>query len=339
MTKITKKEAINFLNKIKKSDKVAIIHHDDGDGYCSGIILNDHCKLKGAKTKNFQYSLGTTSLQELPLKKFNKIIITDISTKETKDQFEGLLEKEILYIDHHPKFPLPKEIKAYLTADSGYIPASRTAYELTKIKRWLGLIGTISDSGEIYKENNKFIKESLEEIGLTLTKFKNDYAYILCDTIIYFENKKRDTFKKLSKIKSLEEIDKLKKYADEVEKEIVKELIFFKKEKETSGNTNFYELNPKFNIKSIIISILSKENPEKIFIFFSKKKANKKYLKISARHQGKNANLPKLLSIGMKGLEKTNCGGHKRSSGGQILTKDKEKFKRNIKDYLSKHKS
>jgi single-stranded DNA-specific DHH superfamily exonuclease len=339
MPEITHEQAKKFLNEISKKDKVAIIHHDDADGFCSGILFYNHCISKGAKTKHFTYTYSKTSLEKLPLKKFNKIIITDISTKETKEEIKSIKEKEILYVDHHPKFPLPKQVKSLITTNEGYIPASRTAYELIGGKKWLSLIGTISDAGDLYKENNHFINKILKEEKLTLEKFKTKYAYILSDTIIFFESKKKDSFKKIRKIKSLEDIKKIEKYADKVEKEIEKEINNFKRKKEKINGINIYELNTKFNIKSILAAMLSKENPKRIFIFLSKNKSNKKILKISARHSSKTANLPKLLEAATKNLKNSNFGGHTRSSGGQIMASDLEKFKQNIKDYIQKTKS
>ena len=46
MPQITFQETKEFLDNITSEDKVAIIHHDDGDGFCAGIIYYDWCKDK-----------------------------------------------------------------------------------------------------------------------------------------------------------------------------------------------------------------------------------------------------------------------------------------------------
>ena len=49
MPEITFSQAKEFLNNITDKDHVAIIHHDDGDGFCAGILYYDWCKNKNAK--------------------------------------------------------------------------------------------------------------------------------------------------------------------------------------------------------------------------------------------------------------------------------------------------
>jgi len=49
MPEITFQQAKEFLNNITRKDKVAVIHHDDGDGFCAGILYYDWCKLKKPK--------------------------------------------------------------------------------------------------------------------------------------------------------------------------------------------------------------------------------------------------------------------------------------------------
>ena len=101
MPEITLQEAKEFLDNITSEDRVAIIHHDDGDGFCSGILYYDYAKSKGAETKQFVFSFGKWDNQT-NLETFDKIIITDVAP-------DGLIEinlptgKEILYTDHHPK--------------------------------------------------------------------------------------------------------------------------------------------------------------------------------------------------------------------------------------------
>lgn len=334
MTETTIIQAKEFLNNINDKDSVAIIHHDDADGFCSGILFQDYCKSKGAKISTFAYSHSKTKMSKLPLKSFNKIIITDISTKENFKELSKLKDKEIFYIDHHPEYPLPKNVISLLTAKQGYFPSSKTTYELVGGKKWLALIGTLGDAGDLYKENIKFINEILKEIGINLEEFKTKYSHIFSNVIIYFAKNPKKTFQVLSKISSLEEIKNLEKYSNEIEEEIQKTIKEYKSNSEKIGNIRLYYLNPKFNIKGIISSILGKTYPEKIILLLSKKKSDPNFIGLSARHQSKEANLPKLLEAATMGLKNAKCGGHPRASGGQIMTKDLEKFKQNLRNYI-----
>jgi single-stranded DNA-specific DHH superfamily exonuclease len=327
-------KAKKFLSQINPDDKIAIIHHDDGDGFCSGIILNNFCKLQNAKTKTLTFNNKNSTLKKFNLKKFNKIIITDVPAKVMQPELHLIKNKQILYIDHHEKINLPNKIQYYPTVDQGYIPCSRTAYELTNLRPDLALIGTISDSGDLYKENLCFIKKQLKNLNLSLEEFKTKYAHPFCDTIIYFKKKPNKAFKILSQISSLKEIFKIKKYADKAEKEIQKTVKKFKEKKKTYGEINLYIRNKKSQGKEIAVAIISKAEPKKIHLFLGPQ--NKKYIGISARDQTKNANLPKLLEILTDNLPYAKVGGHPRASGGQILKKDLKQFIQNIKDYAKK---
>ena len=95
MPEINKQQAEEFLSNISKEDNVAIIHHDDGDGVCSGIILNEHCIKQGATTKTFTYHLSKTKLSELDLSAFNKIIITDVSVKAIQEDIKSIKNTQI----------------------------------------------------------------------------------------------------------------------------------------------------------------------------------------------------------------------------------------------------
>ncbi|MEA3248170.1 MAG: DHH family phosphoesterase, partial [Nanoarchaeota archaeon] len=88
-----------------------------------------------------------------------------------------------------------------------------------------------------------------------------------------------------------------------------------------------------YNIKSIIISKISYANPEKIFIFASPKKEDK--IGLSARNQNSETNALEVLKEGIVGLNDALVGGHITAAGGKIQTKDFDKFKENIRNFLN----
>lgn len=333
MPEITQQQAKEFLNEISSEDSVAIIHHDDSDGFCSGILFYDHCVAKGATTKAFHYNYSKTSMKNLPLESFNKIIITDIPSKVLQEEIKLIKDKQVFYTDHHPKFELPEEILSLITTDQGYIPSSRTAYELTGKKEWLSMIGVISDSAEFYEENLEYINDFLKRQNLTLRQFQTKYVHPFSDVTIYFKKTPEKMFPILSKLESLEDIKQLEKYSKEIEEELKKHEKKYEEEKEELGEASFYCYNSKFSINKPLINILSKKHPDRILILLTSKgeKTN-----ISARDQSDKVGVDKLLGETTKDLENARGGGHPRASGGQIMTKDLEKFKQNVKDYFSK---
>jgi single-stranded DNA-specific DHH superfamily exonuclease len=333
MPQINKQAAREFLDNITSKDKIAIIHHDDGDGFCSGILLYDHAKSKGATIETFPYNLSDSSLENLPLKPFNKIIITDISSKATQEEIKSIQEKQILYIDHHPKFPLPDSVLQLITVDEGYFPTSKTIYEILGQKKWLAIIGTISDSAQFYKENDNFINTYLESKNTNLKQFQEEYVFPLTNVIICLKQTPEKIFPVLEKISSLEEIKTLKKYSEEIENELKKYGKKYEEEKEKFGDISLFYYEPKFSINKPLINMISRKYPERVQVFMS---PNKEYINIGTRDQSEKIGVNLLLETATKNLENSKSGGHRRASGGTIMKKDLEKFKQNLKDYLKK---
>ena len=321
-------QAKKFLNNISQKDNVAIIYHNDGDGFCSGLILNNFTKTKTHNIKTFAFINSISTLKKFKLKKFNKLIVIDVPAKLLKNEIADYTTKQILYIDHHEKVNLPKQILYHSTKNDGYIPCSRTAYDLTNNDLLLALIGTIADSGELYKENKTFVNNTLKKLDITLKNFQQQYVHLFCNTITYFHKNPQKAFNILSNI-SIHNTTKLAKYSNKIEKEIEKTLKKAKTKKESYGKINIYLIDPKYPVKGIISSIVSKEHPNKIHLIIS---TQKKFINISARYQSPKANLPKLLEKLTTNLEYAKTGGHPRAAGGQILKKDLKRFKQNLKE-------
>jgi oligoribonuclease NrnB/cAMP/cGMP phosphodiesterase (DHH superfamily) len=78
---------------------IAIIHHNDHDGFCSGAIV---AKYEKNQDKEFYCSTYNTNIiEELKQKKYNKIYIVDLSfDKDTMLKLKDITEK-LIWIDHH----------------------------------------------------------------------------------------------------------------------------------------------------------------------------------------------------------------------------------------------
>jgi len=135
------------------------------------------------------------------------------------EELELIKDKQVLYTDHHPReVPLPKEILELITINQGYIPSSRTTGELTELKPWLSLIGTITDSGNLYPENQNFIDEQLKKINMNLEEFQQNITSVVTNFLTYFDKDLDKAFKILQKINSIEEIKNLKNNSEPIEK-------------------------------------------------------------------------------------------------------------------------
>ncbi len=335
MPEITFSQAKEFLDSIISEDKVAIIHHDDGDGFCAGILYYDWCKNKEVVAEHFAYSISKSKLKNFDLEKFNKIIVCDLGPDFMAKEFELIKDKQVLYSDHHPRgTPIPKEILELVTTGKGYIPSSRTAGELTGLKPWLALIGTVTDSGQLYSENQDFIDEHLKKLNMTLDEFQQNATSIVTNFLVYFDKDFKKAFEILRQINSIEEISKLKKYSESVEKEVQKFVEQYEDKKERLGDVDFYYFAPHFPVKAPVCGIISYRDKNQIYIFATPK-SDGKHIGLSARNTSQKINMTELLRAGVAGLGDGSAGGHPASAGGMILTKDIEKFKENIRKFIS----
>ena len=337
MPQINFNQAKEFLENISQEDKIAIIHHDDLDGFASGILLYEYCKNKKPTSIPTTLKNGTFAKIARELKNFDNILIADIPPSFISTNLETLNDKQILYIDHHQK---DTEISNFIlelrTPSDKYIPASRTCQELTNKKQWLGVAGTIADVGYKYPENDKFINTFLQKNNISLKEFEKEVVHPIIAFLIYFSNNTSKAFEILKEIKNFNELETIKKYADEVETEIQAEVEKFKTKHEKIGETYFYYFEPKFKIKSIVGSNISLKNPEKTIIFATPE--NETTLNISFRDQEEKIDMSKMANETTKNLENANGGGHKRAAGGTILTKDLEKFKQNVRNFTKQNR-
>lgn len=331
MPEITFDQAKEFLDNITAEDKVAIIHHDDDDGFASGILYYDWCKNKKAEVEQFTYTIRKSKLKNFDLEKFNKVIVSDLASEFMAEELIFIKDKQVFYTDHHPREePLPEEILELVTQDQGYLPSSRTAGELTGLKPWLSLAGTISDAGHLYPENDQFIKTHLKEIDMSLEEFKENVTSTISNFLTYFNKEPEKAFKILEKINSIEEISQLHKYAEPVKEEVHKFVEEYKTKGERLGNINYYYFEPSFSVKVIVANIISHSTLDETYIFATPKGEN---ITFSARTNSNKTNAADLLKAGIRNLEDAAGGGHRGAAGGMIQAKDLEQFKNNIRNF------
>lgn len=331
MPEVSIEQAKDFFNNINENDNIIIIHHDDLDGFCSGILFYDYCIKKQAKIKTIAFEISAD--QDIiikQLKKANKIIICDLAPNTINKILETIKKKEVFYTDHHPKdYPVPDKIIEYRTKDS-YIPSSRTAYEIVDGKQWISIAGTIGDMGHLYPENKEFLEEFFNKHKIEQNEFLEKIVSTIHRFLIYFHKKKKKAFSNLQKIEDYNEIKKFKRYARIVDREIQKHLYEYKTKKERIGEVNFYLFSSEYPIKSLISSELSFLYKDEIIVFGL---IDNDRIQLSARTSNKEADMSELLKTGIKDLKNASAGGHRPAAGGCIQAQDLEKFKENLKKY------
>jgi oligoribonuclease NrnB/cAMP/cGMP phosphodiesterase (DHH superfamily) len=336
---MTLKQAETFLRSIKPKDKVALLFHDDLDGFASGVLLYDYLTQEKNcnNIRTFPFNLANFDMEfsgvQRSLEDRTRIIIADLAPNVIKNalgQLNG--NKSVLYIDHHQKKgSIPKKIVEYrITAK--YTPCSSMVYGLTGGKEWLAVAGVVSDAGDKYPENREFIDSFLRKINMGLDEYKEKVVNPISDGLIYFKKDKNsgDAFGLIRDIKNWGSLGRIQKYSKIVESEINKFTGDFEKQREQINGINFYLFKSRFDILPILIGIMSDQNPSGVYVFASPMDHR---VRLSARNQSGEIDMIQLLEKSIEGLNNATCGGHKAAAGGNIGKKDLTTFKENLKKF------
>jgi len=302
-----KKYFFDFLNSINQEDKIAILTHNDLDGIASAIFTEKILSSKNLKKSfvdflTYKKDMYSERIQGLKEKGITRIILTDLNENSDLEGFKRLNnEFESFMIDHHPIMEDVKNYKNILKTKSGSKEgecASQIVYELGKgvineeKYKWLICSAIIADYAYQKKESLEFIqkfypKTTEEKI---MESIPGKITITIGNAIIYFHGKLHEVYN-LVKEGNLEV---LKKYEKIVEDEIQKTIREFHQNAEYYPDKNlyFYFSEPKFNVGSIVSSILSNEDENKIIILSTPKED---MIKISARNQSGKIDLDKFL--------------------------------------------
>ncbi len=336
----SKEEFFEFLNSIGPDDKVGILTHSDLDGIASAIFTQLILEEKGHSVEFLDFmSYGTGAfsnvLKRLKKSNISKVFITDMGADIGDPEGFRELRKEIdcFLIDHHPMnedFRDEKNIIKTETPDCSSLVMYDLGEGIIDQEKWKWLVcaAIMADYSFKKKENLEFVQEAYPDVkeenvfDSSIGKKTNEIVY----SLIYYKRNKRKVYDLLLE----EDLEGLKKVSDIVDEEIQKGIEMFNKEAEyyPERNLYFYYINPKFNITSIISTIVSSKKQDKSFIIFSDKGPD--YVKASARNQSKSEDMNLLMQKGVKGLENATGGGHVPAAAAQFLKKDLDKFKENI---------
>lgn len=346
-----------FISSITPKDRVAVIHHTDPDGVCSGVIISkvvERLRSKKIDLRINQYHAAHRILDEtitqLKKKKINKVITTDLATDEDPANIRKLAKfADILIIDHHPvlhKFPLKNVIviKSKLISNKSPYCASKMCYDLGSLVAdvsdldWLAVVGSIGDIAtgpwkrwvsSVFKKYKVKMKKNLFD-----TKF-GEISKILSSAETFSHKNVKECFTVLYSAKSYKSV--LKSRLNRFKKKIDAELDYYiknlKKLAYIDGDLIYYEIKPKYNIKSPLSTILGLKYPSKTVFIVD---ITKNPARISARSQKVKVKVNKILISSMKGIKDAYGGGHAVSSGAVIPKKDYKKFKERLFKSLQK---
>lgn len=333
----SKEEFFDFVNSISKEDNVALLTHNDLDGIASVIFLEEILNKKGIKIKfidflGYKPDVLDLIYPKLKSKKINKIFLTDFGIDLSfLDVFEKLRKDfDVFLIDHHQINPKLKNTKNIIKTESGDC-SSYTIYNLGDFGKqlgWLVCSSMISDMAYHKKETLDFIKNFYPKINLEniYNSIPSEISKDIASALVYY----KDNIIKVYELVKNENLKELKHCREIIDLEIKRLLSDFEKNTEfySEKDIYLYIFNSKFDINSILSTILSQKNPNSSFIIAHNK--NDGFLYMSARDQSKKVDMNKLMQKGIKGLKNAVGGGHIPAAGGRIMKKDLEKFKENI---------
>lgn len=327
-----------FIESIKPSENVLLIHHKDVDGYCSGALFLSALKKLG-KSKGVEIVAATNDdLQDLmkdkKTKSYDKIIILDIDAPYLKKEYEDF-EGKILIIDHHTlRKNLNSEKLIYINPrvedEERYWPTSYVVYiflcSIVDLKEleWIAVLGTVADLAfEDCKDLlGKWITATSKN-DLVKTEFWQ-VSKMLYGVIIIETGNVLDMLLKHKDLSELKSDRNLLSADNKFEKEYKKMKNEFWKNAEEINNVIFSKIDPPFKRMSSVLSTnISLENKDKVIILLEKRGDK---FKISARVQSGIPHVGKL----MEKCCSLNGGGHRTAAGGLIMVSDLEKFKKCI---------
>ncbi len=354
---------LKFFKNIKKEDKIAVIHHTDPDGICSGVIVSKAVeKLRDAKIdlrlnqNSSELFISEETVKRLEENGINKVIITDMGVDQQVE--ENFVEKitdfaELVIIDHHKlyrdlnseKITLIKPHMIYEDVDSAQYCAAKFCFDiLSKILDlsefdWIATIGIIGDCG--YNTWKGFVDDVLTKYDIELKQNGFDteigqIAEIISSTEAFDINKVELAFDIVYNANSYKDVlnSELKQYKEDIDNEIKIWRNEVEKRAEIKGNIIYYHIkNPKYPIKSNLCTLLSFDFPDKSIIIVQEYD-NDELITVSARRRDNKIKMNELLESATKGLKRGGGGGHIPAAGGRFLKKDKKIFKERVLEWL-----
>ena len=330
------KRFFDFISDIGKKDKVAILSHgEDIDGIITAKIINE--VIPGDVIKLLPYEdLNDDLISELKKLKVTKITITDMSVpdKEFVKKLESVAP--LLIIDHHVTMEDYNSEKTVFLNAQGFCDSYICYYLFSKIKNlenydWLVVCASYGDW--LHEKNREWIKEVYKKYDV---EFNNDVKKTklweihnkLVFACIYFRNNPRHVFDNIKT--KFGDVEQFAEHENEVKKEINETSSKFKREKQKIGDVYYWEFNPKFAIREIVVSKISTENPNTTYIFAT---FNDDGCRISVRRQDDKLDLSEFIKKLIKGFENSSGGGHRKAAGCHFPKRYLEEFKRRLKKH------
>ena len=346
---LTEKQVSEIREHLEKAQNPVFFFDNDPDGLCSFLLLQRYIgRGRGVVIKSFP-NMEAGYFRKVSELNADYIFILD-KPLVSKEFFEKVKEVNIpvVWIDHHEiETEAPDFINYYnpmLNSNKTNEPVTALCYQITGNKEdvWIAVAGCVSDSffPPFYKE----FKEKYPELSIeTEDAFEVVYNSRVGDIIRILSNGLKDTvtnvvlmIKFLFKVKSpydiLEENSKnkiLHKRSEKIKERYDKILEKGKKIGVKPGKILFFRYSGDLSVSGEISNHLKYLFPKKIVVV-----AYVGGSKINLSLRGKGIKEKFLKAI--EGINGATGGGHNDAVGGQLISGDLDKFKKNLQEIIDK---
>lgn len=341
--------AIEFIKNI--DGKVAIIHDDDADGICAGVLIGKLIPESKLFSTEWNVSLTDSIAKKINGEHADYVIIVDVPHAD--QQILNKIDAKILLIDHHVpgKYENIVYCNPRLFLKDIYWPTSYLCYHINerisgkKDFLWVAAAGTLGDHGirdckDVFEEmkNSELIKNfELKEDALYESKLGlitkiidsgrvvkgHEGAEFVSNTLV-----KLGSWKDLLDGKSVETKKILGWY--ETDRKEFDRLVndFEKNSKSISKNIVFYEFRSSLNLKSTLASAMGNKHKNKILVV-AQESGN--FFVVSLRRgDAVKTSLHNLFIKSTENIPGAEGGGHHEAVGGKIPKTSLDVFLRNL---------
>ena len=340
----------HFFRSITPEDKVAVIHHTDPDGVCSGVIAAKLVeRLRGRRVdlrynqRSDEHYLKERTLHLLHQRGINKVIFTDLSIDEKIEPLKKLEAfAQLLVLDHH-KIINDISSKQTVLVNSSFVSkipsakycAAKLVYDLGKRLvdisdlDWVAAVGVIGDMGgdvwsdwlaKVFRKYNltptkDWFHTPLGKVSAILSAAEsyNDRQNVpLCFKTVYTAKNYKDIMK-----------SQLLRFKKAVEGELSKWLKLLKKQAVVTPDYVLFMVVPRYNIKASLSTILSLQFPHKTIVVYE---LRGQYFHVSARRRDGKKDMSHLMKASTSELVGASAGGHVPAAGATVRTVDFSKF-------------
>jgi len=333
----SEKDFHDFVDSISESDRVGVVTHTDVDGIASGIFLQKILESRNIRIGFMEFlNYGSGVLEDFSQRKnYDKLFFTDWKADDYVDALNYLREKgDVLVFDHHPLNEGLENKKGIIKTESRYCSAHALfdlakSYFDTKSLQWLVCSAIVADYTFIEEENFNFVESVYP--GIKKEKiFESEpgkIAKIIDNALIYY----RPDFKRVYDSVLEKDFSDLDSVNEIVEKDVKKGEEKYLEIAEFYPEKNFYFgfYTPKIARISSIISKISHENPNKVFMMVANSSRDD-FVKVSGRAQSGEVDLGNLLKKCVGGFEDSSAGGHKQAAAGSFPKRYLEEFKKRL---------